>query len=124
MKRKRGRPEPPQRHAPFVPEGGRRRQRALPFYQLLEDSVARAAGETLPLRFVTLYHPHGIAAEYLAMQPGDTETSFNLDVRQLLAAAVRRRRDLRQELQGQDPASSRGSICSRTPTATTPPARS
>ena len=51
---------------------------ALPFYQLLEDSVARAQGEPQPLRFVTLYHPHGIAAEYFAMQPGDTETNFNL----------------------------------------------
>ena len=51
---------------------------ALPFYQLLEDSVARAAGDPLPLRFVTLYHPHGIAAEHFVMQPGDTETAFNL----------------------------------------------
>ena len=51
---------------------------SLPFYQLLEDSVARAQGEPQPLRFVTLYHPHGIAAEYFVMQPGDTETSFNL----------------------------------------------
>jgi hypothetical protein len=51
---------------------------ALPFYQLLEDSVARAAGDPQPLRFLTLYHPHGIAAEYFVMQPGDTETAFNL----------------------------------------------
>ncbi len=41
---------------------------ALPFYQLLEDSFARAAGETLPLRFVTLSAPHGVAAEYWAMR--------------------------------------------------------
>jgi hypothetical protein len=51
---------------------------ALPFYRLLEDSVARAQGEPLPLRFVTLYHPHGIAGEYFAMQPSDTETNFNI----------------------------------------------
>ncbi|HET6151111.1 MAG TPA: DUF1552 domain-containing protein [Polyangia bacterium] len=51
---------------------------ALPFYQLLEDSVARAAGDPQPLRFVTLYHPHGIAAEYFVMQAGDTETAFDL----------------------------------------------
>jgi hypothetical protein len=40
--------------------------------------VAQAAGETLPLKFVTIYHPHGIAAEYWAMKPGETETSFDL----------------------------------------------
>jgi hypothetical protein len=50
----------------------------LPFFKLLEDSYARAQGATLPLRFITMYHPHGIAAEYWAMQPGDTETNFNL----------------------------------------------
>ena len=57
---------------------------ALPFYRLLEDSVAQAAGETLPLRFIGVYHPHGIAAEYFAMLNGtfsgleDTETDFDL----------------------------------------------
>jgi len=51
---------------------------ALPFYRLLEDSVAKAAGETLPLKLIGMYHPHGIAAEYYAMQSSDTETNFNL----------------------------------------------
>jgi Protein of unknown function (DUF1552) len=51
---------------------------ALPFYGLLEDSVARAAGETIPLRFAGIYHPHGVAAELFVMQSGDTETNFNL----------------------------------------------
>jgi hypothetical protein len=51
---------------------------ALPFSRLLEDSVAQAAGETLPLKFVTIYHPHGVAAEYWAMQAGDTETAFDI----------------------------------------------
>jgi hypothetical protein len=51
---------------------------ALPFYRLLEDSVARAAGETIPLRFAGIYHPHGIAAELFVMQSGDTETNFSL----------------------------------------------
>jgi hypothetical protein len=50
----------------------------LPFYRLLEDSVARAAGETLPLRFISVYHPHGIAAELFALRSGDTETNFNI----------------------------------------------
>jgi hypothetical protein len=51
---------------------------ALPFYRLLEDQVARAAGEVLPLRFVGVYHPHGVAAEHFVMQPSDTETNFNI----------------------------------------------
>jgi hypothetical protein len=51
---------------------------SLPFVRLLEDSVAKAAGETLPLRFIGIYHPHGIAAEMWAMQAGDTETAFNI----------------------------------------------
>ena len=66
---------------------------ALPFYQLLEDSVAQAAGEVLPLKFLTMSHPHGIASEYwgmrsatspeimaegLSLRGGDTETSFDI----------------------------------------------
>jgi len=51
---------------------------ALPFARLLEDSVAQAAGETLPLKFVTIYHPHGLSAEYWAMKAGDTETAFDI----------------------------------------------
>ena len=66
---------------------------ALPFYQLLEDSVARAAGEALPLKFLTVSHPHGVASEYwnmrsptgpdiavegLSLRGSDTETSFDI----------------------------------------------
>ncbi|MES1187455.1 MAG: DUF1552 domain-containing protein [Myxococcales bacterium] len=51
---------------------------ALPFSRLLENSVAQAAGETLPLKFITIYHPHGLSAEYWAMKSGDTETTFDL----------------------------------------------
>ena len=51
---------------------------ALPFSRLLTNSVAQAAGEALPLKFVTIYHPHGLSAEYWAMKAGDTETTFDL----------------------------------------------
>jgi len=51
---------------------------ALPFMRLLEDSVAQAQGEVLPLKFVTIYHPHGISAEYWAMRAGETETAFDI----------------------------------------------
>ena len=66
---------------------------ALPFYRLLEDSFARAAGEPMPLKLMTISHPHGVANEYwgmrsptspdimvdgLSMKGTDTETSFNI----------------------------------------------
>jgi len=51
---------------------------ALPFSRLLENSVAQAAGETLPLKFITIYHPHGLSAEFWAMKGSDTETTFDI----------------------------------------------
>jgi len=51
---------------------------ALPFSRLLENSVAQAAGEALPLKFITIYHPHGVSAEYWAMKAADTETAFDI----------------------------------------------
>jgi hypothetical protein len=51
---------------------------ALPFSRLLENSVAQAAGETLPLKFITIYHPHGLAAEFWAMKTGETESAFDI----------------------------------------------
>ena len=51
---------------------------ASPFVRWLEPSVVQAAGGALPLNLIVIYHPHGIAAEYWAMQSTDTETSFNI----------------------------------------------
>jgi len=51
---------------------------ALPFSRLLENSVAQAAGETLPLKFITIYHPHGLSAEFWARKSADTETAFDI----------------------------------------------
>jgi hypothetical protein len=51
---------------------------ALPCSRLLENSVAQAAGEALPLKFITIYHPHGVSAEFWAMKAGDTETTFDI----------------------------------------------
>ena len=66
---------------------------ALPFYRLLEDSFARAAGAPLPLKLMAISHPHGIANEYwgmrsptspdisvdgMSMKGTDTETNFNI----------------------------------------------
>jgi hypothetical protein len=50
---------------------------ALPFVDMLADSVARAADDQ-PLKFIGIYHPHGVAAEYWAMRSTDTETSFDI----------------------------------------------
>lgn len=49
-----------------------------PLIDMLADSVAQAAGEELPLRFITIYHPHGLAAEHWVMRSSDTETNFDL----------------------------------------------
>jgi hypothetical protein len=51
---------------------------ALPCSRLLENSVAQAAGEALPLKFITIYHPHGVSAEFWAMKAADTETAFDI----------------------------------------------
>ena len=50
---------------------------ALPLVDMLADSVAHAA-DGQPLKFIGVYHPHGVAAEYWVMQDGDTETSFDI----------------------------------------------
>ena len=60
----------------------------LPFLRALEDSVAHAAGEPPPLRFVTMYHPHGVAAETWAMRGADTETDFDLTFTEPMSGAV------------------------------------
>ncbi|HXU03462.1 MAG TPA: hypothetical protein VN903_20995, partial [Polyangia bacterium] len=66
---------------------------ALPFYRLLEDSFAHAAGDPLPLKLITISAPHGIANEYwgmrsqtspdvkvdgVSMKGNETETSFDI----------------------------------------------
>lgn len=51
---------------------------SLPVGQALFQSVARAQGMTAPLRFIGVYHPHGIASEYWARRASETDTSFSL----------------------------------------------
>jgi hypothetical protein len=50
----------------------------LPFFRLVENSFAQSMGESLPLKFIGIYHPHGVSAEYWAMREGETETSFDI----------------------------------------------
>jgi hypothetical protein len=51
---------------------------ALPFVRLLRRSREQEAGLPPPLRFIGVYHPHGVAAELFTMRAGDTETRFDL----------------------------------------------
>src|SRR3954466_5855493 len=51
---------------------------SLPFYRPLEHAFAQSMGETLPLKFIGVYQPHGIAAEHYTMRATDTETKFDL----------------------------------------------
>ena len=89
----------------------------LPFLRVLEDSVAHAAGETPPLRFVTMYHPHGIAAETWVMRGADSEKSFDLTFTEPLSGASCPLAPL--DPTSRDCSSSKGSICFRTPRDTT-----
>ncbi len=50
----------------------------LPFYRLLEDSVAQAASGELPLRFVGVGAYHGTTQRFYARQPGETDTDFDI----------------------------------------------
>src|SRR5688500_10541062 len=52
---------------------------SLPFFRLIENSYAQSAGDTLPLKFIGIYHPHGVAAEYWAQRGADSETQFDLE---------------------------------------------
>jgi hypothetical protein len=61
---------------------------SFPFMRTLEHSVAHAAGESQPQRFVTMYHPHGVAAEAWAMRSSDTEGNFDLTFTEPLSGAV------------------------------------
>jgi hypothetical protein len=50
---------------------------SLPFFKLLEHSAVDEQAGVMPLRFITLYHPHGCAAEL--WRPQGTETDFQIN---------------------------------------------
>lgn len=50
---------------------------ATPLVRLLGSSVVRAQDPSLT-NFICVYHPHGIAAEFWAMKPNESETSYDL----------------------------------------------
>ena len=52
---------------------------ALPVGRMLSGSIAQAQGMPLPLKFLGVYHPHGIAAAYYARRPTETDTQFDLN---------------------------------------------
>jgi hypothetical protein len=50
----------------------------LPIGRLLSSSIAQADGLALPLKFVGVYHPHGLSTQCYNMRDGESETSFDL----------------------------------------------
>jgi hypothetical protein len=50
----------------------------LPFYKMLEDSVAQAASGQLPLKFVGVAGQHGTTQRFYARQPGETDQVFDI----------------------------------------------
>jgi hypothetical protein len=59
-----------------------------PLLRALQHSVAQAAGESPPQRFLTMYHPHGIAAETWVMRGSDTEDRFDLTFTEPVCGAI------------------------------------
>lgn len=58
---------------------------ALPCFRLLENNFAQAQGAELPLKFITVYIPHGICAEYYNLgqrgaAPAVSESETNFDI--------------------------------------------
>jgi hypothetical protein len=49
---------------------------SVPLLRLLER--ASRADDVGTLKFICIYHPHGVSAEYWAMKPTDTETNFDI----------------------------------------------
>lgn len=53
---------------------------ALPLGEMLSRSIAHAAGDSAPaLKFIGLYHPHGISADHYLRRAGETDTTFDLN---------------------------------------------
>src|SRR5438046_2396813 len=50
----------------------------LPFYKMLEDSVAQADSGQLPLKLVGVGAFHGTTQKFYARQPGETDDVFDI----------------------------------------------
>jgi hypothetical protein len=50
----------------------------LPIGRMLQSSIAHAAGSPLPLKFIGIFHPHGLSTQCYNLRDGEAETSFNL----------------------------------------------
>lgn len=51
---------------------------SFPFLKMLENSAVHAQEGGIPLKFVGVYHPHGVAKELFGRQESETETEFSL----------------------------------------------
>src|SRR3954471_1100330 len=59
----------------------------LPFYRPLEHAFAQSMGEALPLKFIGVYQPHEVCAEYYSMRRHDTEKHFDIGYENCTLAA-------------------------------------
>jgi len=75
---------------------------SLPFFKLIENSYAQSGGATLPLKFIGIYHPHGVSAEYWAQRDSDTETAFDLEYENCSLAPLAPYKDKLLVLEGLD----------------------
>lgn len=73
---------------------------SLPFSRLLGNSVAQAASEAPPLRFLALMNPHGTWAEYF--RPRGSETDFSITFENAILAPLAPFRDKIIVLDGLD----------------------
>jgi hypothetical protein len=51
----------------------------LPLGELLSRSIAHAQSAAPPLKFIGLYHPHGVSSDHYLRRPGETDTQFDLN---------------------------------------------
>lgn len=52
---------------------------SMPVGKLVFRSIAMAQGLPTPLKFIGVYHPHGVSAEHYARRPTETDTQFDLN---------------------------------------------
>jgi hypothetical protein len=75
---------------------------SLPFFRLIENSYAQSSGDTLPLKFICIYHPHGVSAEYWAQRGTDSETQFDLEYENCSLSPLAPYRDKLLVIEGMD----------------------
>lgn len=74
---------------------------AFPFFRLLERSAIGQAGN-VPLRLVTMYHPHAASSGLFKMQNGESETDFSLTFADSVLSPLQAHKDRLAIIEGLD----------------------